>query len=212
MSAAPPSYHEPSQIAQGQTISFTKKLAKYPASAGWSLTYSLRGNGQQISFSSTASVDDHVILVAAATTESWLAGDYQLSGSVINTDGTNEQFYLNSFSITPDLATADGGIDLRTHAQKMLVDIEAQLEQCAKTILLSTTVEGTTILRERRTELLTLRQAYIQERRGEIARESAKNGRPTGRRIKTVLSIMAPGNASQTESGAGNSVFNYNNP
>ena len=126
MSAQKVSYCEPSQIAQGQTISFTKKLAKYPASAGWSLTYSLRGNGQQISFSSTASVDDHVVLVAAATTESWLAGEYQLSGSAINTDGTNENFYLNSFLITPDLATADGGIDLRTHAQKMLTSTEQQ--------------------------------------------------------------------------------------
>ena len=212
MSVAPVSYHEPSQIAQGQTISFTKKLANFPASAGWSLTYSLRGNGQQISFSSTASVDDHVILVGAATTETWLAGEYQLSGSAISTDGKDFQFYLNNFLITPDLATADGGIDLRTHAQKMLVDIEAQLEQCAKNILRSTTVEGTTILREERKSLLEVRQAYVQERRGEIARENAKNGRPTGRRIKTALSIMAPGNASQTEFGAGNSVFNYNNP
>lgn len=206
------SYLEPAQIAQGEAISFTKKLANYPASDGWSLTYSLRGNGQAISFSSTASVDDHVILVDAATTETWIAGDYQLSGSAIHTDGRNHQFYLNNFLITPDLATAAPDVDVRTHAQKMLVDIQAQLEQCAKNTLLDTTVEGTRILRERRMELLQMRQAYIQERRGEIARENAKNGRPTGRRIKTVLSIMAPGNASQTEFGAGNSVFNYENP
>lgn len=212
MSAAPQSFHEPLRIAQGQTISFTKKLPLQLATDGWSLTYSLRGNGQPIEFSSTASGSDHVVLVPSATTETWLAGNYQLEGRAINADGTQEIFYLNNFDVTPDLSTAAPDVDLRTHAQKMLVNIEAQLEQCSQNILLETDVEQTRVLRERRKELLEFRNRYVQERRGEIARENSKNNRPTGRRIRTVLSITPPGSCAATQFGAGNSVFNTQYP
>lgn len=214
MSAAPPSFHEPNQIAQGQTISFTRKLWKYLASNGWSLTYSLRGNGQSIEFISTVNADgmSHDVIVPAAVTELWLPAPYQLEGRAINTDGTVEQFYLNNFTVTPDLSTSAPDVDLRTHAQKMLESVEAQLEQCVKNILVDTTVEGTRILREKKNELLQFRQKYFQERQGEIAREAAKNGRPNPRKIRTVLSITAPATIALRQFGAGCSVYDNNWP
>lgn len=204
-------WNEPSQITQGDTVSFKKKLADYLATDGWGLTYALRGNGQDISFSSTADFSDHSISVDAATTAGWLAADYQMEGFAIK-GAEQHRIYLGSLTISPNLATAPADLDVRTHAQKMLASIEQQLEQCAKNILLQTTVEGTSVLRERRMELLRLRQSYLQERRGEIAAENARNGRPTGRKIKTVLSITPPGCIAGGQFGAGNSVFNTQFP
>jgi len=59
---------EPIQITAGDTLSWQRSFSNYPASAGWQLTYELRGNGQAIEFSSTANGDTHVILVSAAIT------------------------------------------------------------------------------------------------------------------------------------------------
>lgn len=202
-------WREPSELTQGDTIGFTRRLPLYPATDGWSLLYALRGNGQDIEFVSSPDSSDHAVEVASSITELWLPAEYQLEGWATKTDGTRKQIYLGSLLIRPDLATAAPDIDVRTHAQKMLQSIEEQLELCAKNILLDTTVEGTRVLREKRLELLQMRQKYIQERRGEVARENAKNGKPTGRKIKTVLSIMPPGSTAATQFGAGNSVFNY---
>ena len=205
-------WKEPTRITQGDTVSFKKALPDYPARDGWTLTYALRGNGQEIQFSSTADVDNHVILVDSSVTELWLPAEYKLEGFAEKPDGERKSFYLGSLTITPDLETAPADLDTRTHAQKMLSSIEAELEKCAKNILLSTTVEGTTVLRERRLELLKLRQSYLQERRGEIAAERARNGKPSQRKIKTVLSIMPPGSIAGAQFGAGNSVFNTQFP
>lgn len=200
---------EPTQITQGDTISFTKTLSQYPATDGWSLLYSLRGNGQDLQFTSTASGSDHEILVDAAETELWLPSDYQMEGWAVNGD-QRFQIYLSSLVITPDLATAAPDVDVRTHAQKMLALVEQQLEQCAKNILITTTVEGTAIERERRNELLRFRQSYIQERRGQLATEDAKAGRPNRRKIKTFLNVMQPfaGNGA----AFGSSIFNLELP
>lgn len=204
-------WKEPSQITQGDTVKFKKKLTDYPATKGWSLVYAIRGNGQDISFTSTTDVDTHVIEVDESVTQDWLPADYLMQGFAVKSDERN-QIYEGSLTILPNLQTASPDKDTRTHAQKMLASIEAELEKCAKNILLSTTVEGTTVLRERRMELLRLRQSYLQERRGEIAAENARNGKPTGRKIKTVLSITPPGSIAGSEFGAGNSVFNTQFP
>lgn len=204
-------WKEPSQITQGDTVKFKKKLTDYPATDGWSLLYAIRGNGQEISFTSTADVDTHVISVDESVTALWLPAEYELQGFAVKTD-EQHQIYEGSLTISANLATAPADLDTRTHAQKMLASIEAELEKCAKNILLSTTVEGTTVLRERRMELLRVRQSYLQERRGEIAVENARNGKPTGRKIKTVLSITPPGSIAGSQFGAGNSVFNTQFP
>ncbi len=201
-------YREPIQISQGDTISFTKRLALYKASDGWSLLYAMRGGAQQIEFTSTPSGDDHVILVSSATTEAWLPAEYVLEGWAVNTDTTRKQIYLSPLLVTQDLSTAQGGAPVTTHAQRMLTSIEQQLEKLAQNALADTTVEGTRILREQRLNLLQLRNRYKQERKGEIARSRAKSGQPTGRKIKSYFNITAPGAIGVRNLGAGSSVFN----
>ena len=205
-------WHEPITLAQGETISFTRMLSDFLPSDGWSLTYALRGGAQAISFSSTSSGNSHIILVPSAITATWLAGTYQLEGLAVNTDGTKHQFYLNNFAVTTDLTTAPADLDTRTFAQKMLENIESALLDLSQNSLQRTSVEMTEIDRVRRLDLMAQREKLLQERRGELARQAAKNQKPTGRKIQTVLFVTAPGTISGQQFGAGNSVNDYQYP
>ena len=205
-------WHEPITLAQGETISFTRMLSDFLPSDGWSLTYALRGGAQAISFSSTSSGNSHVVLVPSATTATWLVGTYQLEGLAVNTDGTKHHFYLNNFAVTTDLTTAPADLDTRTFAQKMLENIESALLDLSQNSLQRTSVEMTEIDRVRRLDLMAQREKLLQERRGELARQAAKNQKPTGRKIQTVLVVTAPGTISGQQFGAGNSVNDYQYP
>ena len=205
-------WREPQSIAQGDTLTFTRNLNNYPAGAGWSLLYALRGGAQAIQFTSIASGNNHVITVPAATTETWIPAEYLMEGWAVFTDNSRYQIYLAPLWVTPDLATAAGGLAVTTHAQRMLALVEVQLEAIAANVLDMTDVEGTRIQRAKRAELFALRAKYFHERRGEIARARAKSKLPSQRKIKTVLSIMPPGALGIRQWGAGSSVYNDDIP
>ena len=202
-------WREPIQLTQGDTINFMRSLAKYPASQGWSLLYAMRGGVQVIEFVSTPVGDSHSVIVPAATTEGWLPANYELEGFAVNA-GTGERysFYNSPLLLTPDLSNEPGSADNRTHAQRMLSYVEAQLELLAQNSLDKTSVEGTEIQRVQRDSLYRLRTKYIRERQSETDRERAKSGLPSRRKIKSVFLITAPGAVGIRNLGAGNSVFN----
>lgn len=202
-------WREPLQISAGDTICFTRKLVAFPASQGWSLEYAMRGGAQAIEFVSAANGDYHVVTVLAAVTEGWIPAEYQLEGWALNVDGTRKQIYLAAFQIMPDLSTAPADIDVTTHSQRMLTNIEFQLEALSKNVLDETDVEGTKIIRAKRFDLTSQRNHYLQERRKEIAQEKARSGQPNSRKIKSVLYITAPGQNSNRIFGAGNTVYNF---
>ena len=199
-------HREPQQIASGDTINFHRWLDKYPASQGWSLLYAMRGGAQAISFVSTPDGDGHCVNVPSVTTEGWLPAEYLLEGFAVNVDGDRYQIYLAPLIVTIDQSTAPPDADVTTHAQRMISSIECELEKMAKNVLDMTDVEGTRVQREKRNELLKLRQKYLQERRKEVAQMRARSGQSTGRKIGSVFNITRPGNTRNTF-GAGNSVY-----
>ena len=208
---AVPKCEEPLKLTAGDEVNFVKKLSRFLATNGWLISYTAIGGGSLIQWPCTVAVDttSYDVIIPAALTLNYIPGDYQLQGFVSNAaTGERYQFYANNFRVFPNLQTAQANLDLTTHAQRMLVQVEAQLELVAQNILLETDVEGTKILREKRNDLLMMRNKYLQERKGEIAAENARNHRPTGRRIKTVLVITLPGNVAGSQFGAGNSVYN----
>jgi hypothetical protein len=210
MAALPIIYREPATIAQGTTVSFTRNLKDYQASLGWSLLYSLRGGAQPIEFASVANGNLHQITVLAVVTQTWMPGEYTLFGKAINVDGTAEQFYIAPCSIVPDGSVIAGDAVIVTHAQRMLVKIEQQLELLASNALQTTNVEGTEIIRVQRMELFNLRAKYIRERQGEEAQERAKAGLPNRRKIFSRLNITTPGTAGIAPTGAvPDNPFNY---
>lgn len=183
--------HEPYTIAAGDSISFRKSLPDFLASDGWTLKYELRGQQVPIEFTSTADGDSHVVFVDSATTSSWIPGDYQFAGYAV-LDTQRSQFFLASITITADLETATGDTPLTTHAQRMLIKLEAVLEGKAGDDILDSEIEGTVIRRMSFDEIYKMRAKYKREREAEIAIQNARNGTPTGRLIRPVVNITGP--------------------
>ena len=118
---------EPQSLRLGDTATWSRSLADYPASAGWVLSYALVKTGARITFSASASGDDHLVSVPAATTVGWTAGEYQWSARVTK---AAEAYTVGSGSIEllVDFATQATGYDARSHARKTLEALEAWIE------------------------------------------------------------------------------------
>lgn len=118
---------EPSALRAGDTATWTKSLGDYPASAGWVLSYDLVKTGTRINFSSTASGDDHLVSVAAATTSGWASGQYQYAAKVTKAAEVYT-VQTGSIEILANYTAATSGLDDRSHARKTLDAIEAWIE------------------------------------------------------------------------------------
>jgi hypothetical protein len=115
---------EPTTVNAGDTIRWNRTLPDYPASAGWVLTYTLLNAASKITITSTASGNDHAVNVAAATSATWVAGDYAwraqvaLAGQVF-TVGEGRMAVKPSFGAST--------LDTRSPARKALEAVEAYL-------------------------------------------------------------------------------------
>jgi len=110
----------PSQLQVGDTWQWTETLSNYPASAGWALSFSLYRYGQAVlGIEATASGDDFVVSVPAATTTGKAAGQWQWTAYVSK---GSDRFTVETGTIKlkPDLATATSTTDLRTDDEKIL--------------------------------------------------------------------------------------------
>jgi hypothetical protein len=110
----------PAQLQIGDTWQWTEGFALYPASAGWTMSFSLYRYGQPvIQIDATASGDDFSINVPAATTAGKVAGAWQWTAYV--TKGA-DRFTVETGTVTlkPDLAAAGPTTDLRTENEKIL--------------------------------------------------------------------------------------------
>lgn len=161
----------PCEFRAGDTATWRRTLADYPASESWQLKYTLVGTAGAYAFTAAADGDDHVVTVAPATTAAWAAGRYVLTEYV--TDGTS-RFTLASTSVRvlADLAAASEPLDTRSHASKVLDAIEAWLESQAPTAA-KFELAGRRLENYPLPELLTLRDRY----RAEVRREVSGGGR-----------------------------------
>lgn len=190
--------YEPINFTAGDTLSFQRSLGNYPASGGWQLVYELRGNGQQIEFSSTANGNTHVINVAAALTALWLPSQYVMEGFAVNA-GTSERerIYLNNLVITQNLQGSPADIDVKTHAQKMVELIQAVQLGKASHDIIESEVEATRIKRLSPKELRDEYNYWIQIRQNEIKVANSRAGRSNGRNRFTVFTDPSGGSIGQ---------------
>jgi hypothetical protein len=118
---------EPARVRAGDTVTWRKTLADYPASDGWTLYYRFINATAKVDITATADGEAHLVSVAKATTDDWVAGSYATVAWVAN--GT-ERVTVGQGRITidPDLAAvAAAGYDSRSQARKMLDNIDAAL-------------------------------------------------------------------------------------
>lgn len=157
---------EPSRVTAGDTVTWLKSLADYPASAGWSLVYTLINAAAKQTITATASGDDHLVTVSAATTASWAAGSYTWSARVSK---ASEKFTVatGSILVAPDLA-ASATFDTRSSARKALEAVNTALETYgAKAYMHSFEIAGRKQAFQTPSEFMAFRSRLM----AEVARE-----------------------------------------
>lgn len=118
---------EPAKIRAGDTITWRRMLAGYPASQGWTLYYRGINSAAKFDITAAADGDSHLVSVAKTVSDDYVAGDYILLSWVAS---ATERVTLPQGRITvlPDLAAVSAaGYDARSHAKKMLDAIDAAL-------------------------------------------------------------------------------------
>lgn len=184
---------EPERFAIGDTLSFKRVLPDYPASAGWSLLYNIRGGAsaalEPVFFSSTADGDDHLVTVAKEVTSAWTAGEYVLVGFILNSYGGRYQFYYGSLSLLANLGAPGDEKPVTTHAQRMIALLENQLEELARHAIDSSNVQQAEFRRVRRLDLEEQLARNKEIRMSEIALDNIRNGKPSGYRTTALFRI-----------------------
>ncbi len=172
---------EPDQIIAGDSVSWRKALADYPASAGWDLTYALRGP-DKIDLDSSADGDAHLIDLAAADTANWAAGFYTWT-LFAKMGGDRYTVAQGAVEILPDPAGIAAGADQRPHCKKVLDAIEALLEGKATRDQKTYEVDGVRIDRMEIAELLRWRVVYRREWRDYLRKQQVAKGKKRGNRV-----------------------------
>lgn len=171
MAATVPSA-EPSVFLAGDTLAFTISEPDYPASAGWSLSYTLTNTAGKITFSSSASGDQHAVSVAATTTSGYTAGRYRWVARAVKGSETYT-VRQGEIEIKPDPSGA--AYDTRSHARKTLDALEAWIEGHDMAVA-NYRVGDRQMQYIPIGELLTLRSRYQKEVRRETAADLGRVG------------------------------------
>lgn len=172
----------PAEIRAGDTLTFTRSHADYPASDGWALAFKLiPSSGTPVSFEGTADGAGFTVTVAASTTAGWPAGRY-IWIETVSLSGARHGVDTGEVLVLPDLAAMSGAYDGRSFARKMLEAIEAALVSAATASqldLIDVTFAGRGQKRDRAT-LIKARDLY---RREVLAEERAAGIKPGRGRV-----------------------------
>jgi len=168
-------------LTAGDTWSWTRELADYPAPTWTATVYFAQSSG---SFEATATADDvaHAFSITAATTASKAAGKYKWSLRV--SDGTNAYTVEEGWVEVLANPAASGGRDPRSWARRTLDAVEATLEGRATDGQLAHTIKDRSISRIPIPELIDLRNKL----RAEVKTEERGNDAGLGRNMKTRFS------------------------
>ena len=178
-------YVEPERIVAGDTVVWRRSFSTFRASAGWSLSYSIRGiPGAAADVVSAALGDDHEMTVAAATTRDWKDGKYSMQGyATLAATGERHCIFNGYLFVQPNLALLPAEQDLRSHAQKCVDAIEAVLEGRATSDILESDIEGTKLNRIPVKDLMLFRDRYLAEIQSLDRQARARAGKATGRNV-----------------------------
>lgn len=164
---------EPTSVTAGDTITWLKTLADYPASAGWVLSYVLINATQRYTATATPQGADHLLQVSAATSAVWVAGRYTWK-ALVSRAGERHTVGEGVITVAPDVAAAGATpLDTRTAARAALDAVEAALRTYgAKAYLQSYSIGG----RQQTFRSPSDFMAFRSRLQAEVRREEAGNG------------------------------------
>lgn len=120
----------PTKLTAGDSYTITLSLADYPASAGWTLAYTLAGEAVE-SFTSSASGDAHVLTLSAVATARLIEGQYQYRLRASRA-GAVDTIATGPATVLPDLGTFAPGQGV-SYWQTLKGHAEAALQQLMET-------------------------------------------------------------------------------
>ncbi len=178
---------EPTEFRAGDSLTWKRQLSDYP-STEYTLKYAFRGNTGSFDITASSSDSDHLVSVSPTITAAYDAGFYHVQGYV-EKSGARHTVFESRIEVKPDLAAAGSTFDGRTHARKVLSNIEAVLENRSTKEIDESEIEGVKIKRIAHSELLALASKYRGLVKQEEAAERLKLGQGSGR---TVLVRFGP--------------------
>lgn len=110
---------EPKRITAGDTVSWLKSISDYPASAGWSLSYTLINATGKIAIDAVAQGEDYLVSIPANVSAEYTPGAYPFV-AVVTKAGERHTVGRGSIIVDPDLAAQAGGYDTRSNARIIL--------------------------------------------------------------------------------------------
>jgi len=141
--ASPIPTTEPSSITAGDSASWTRSLADYSATDGWTLTYAfikVKVPAAPLLITATASGTDFLVSLTPADTQGWPAGEYNGQGYVTK-GGDRYTVWQGTIEVLPDYVTA-GAVETRSVARRILDFIEASFEKIVQKQVVEATIEG----------------------------------------------------------------------
>ena len=175
---------EPDDLVAGDTWQWTRSLADYKASDSWVLTYYLKdATGSPITITASASGDDHLVSVAAATTGAYAAGLYYWTARVSKA-GEVHTVDSGRITVVADLSAVADSHDPRHHVEKVLVAIEATIEGRATRQHSTLVVDGLQVGLATPEELYALRDKYRSELSLIEADERVRRGKGNSAKIR----------------------------
>ncbi len=161
---------EPQVFTAGDTLTFVRQVSDYPASAGWALSYVLRGPTTIRSNAVTYSTSDYLIYESAANTSNWTAGVYSLQAYVTNSGGYRYSVdtWFPKITVKPDPSKyVEGSASNLTFAQRTLIAVESAIESLSSKKVATASVNGQSYSIQNIQALNSLRQRMREEVRSE---------------------------------------------
>lgn len=150
--------NEPTKLYAGDTQSWTRVDADYPATDGWILTYFFAlGPNEPTPVAAVASGADYLLTLTPTITSSWTPGichwlaQVALNGEVHTVDE-------GAFDMLPN---PTGAYDRRSHAEKCLAAITAVIEGQMADPIVEYEIDGVKAKKLPHDQLVALRAKYL---------------------------------------------------
>ena len=176
---------EPSTLVLGDYWAWKRDdLADTYPIGSYALTYEFHedsggGGSHKFTLTATEANDTYYIEAASSSTTSYTVGDYIWEAYITKTADSN-RVMVDSGRTTITQNLADTNADLRSHAKKVLDNIQAVIEGRASIDQSSMSIAGRSLSRMSVDELMTFRDRYKAEYLKEIKLARIRNGQGTG--------------------------------
>lgn len=149
---------EPSKLYAGDTVTWLRSQADYPADAGWLLSYFFSfGTGNPQKVDAVAAGADYQLTLDPATTTAWSPGTCHWMAQVSRA-GEVHTVDSGTFEVLPNPTAS---YDRRTHAEKCLAAITAVIEGQMTDPIVEYEIDGVKAKKLPHDQLQKLRAHYL---------------------------------------------------